>query len=291
MTGAPRTCPAGHVSLADDYCDTCGVAMDAAPPATSPPAAPSPAEDPHVDDTGLLPPGADAAEAGTVCPSCSTANPADALFCENCGYDFTTGAMPRPPTPVMPPPSAPPGPSASPGSPPSGTPSSVPPPTPATGATSPSPAATTPPPVPASANPSPALAEPWVAEVWIDPDWYADQQSTDRLPSPGLPTVVPLRQSSLLIGRASRSRGILPDLDLGSDPGISRRHAQLTGDGTRWFVEDLGSSNGTYVGGALGVLPRAPVPQGQRVEVRPDERVYLGAWTRIVIRKATPGEV
>jgi hypothetical protein len=23
----------------------------------------------------------------------------------------------------------------------------------------------------------------------------------------------------------------------------------------------------------------------------PDERVYLGAWTRIVVRRATPGEI
>ena len=110
------------------------------------------------------------------------------------------------------------------------------------------------------------------------------------LPSPGVPTVTPLRHSSILIGRASRSRGISPDLDLGSDTGISRRHAQLTTDGLRWFVEDLGSSNGTYVGGALGSLPKTPVPPGQKVEVRPDERVYVGAWTRIVIRKAAPGE-
>ena len=87
-----------------------------------------------------------------------------------------------------------------------------------------------------------------------------------------------------------RSRGISPDLDLGSDTGISRRHAQLTTDGQRWFVEDLGSSNGTYVGGALGALPTTPVPPGQKTEVRPDERVYVGAWTRIVIRRAAPGE-
>ncbi|WP_262347436.1 FHA domain-containing protein [Nocardioides dongxiaopingii] len=146
-------------------------------------------------------------------------------------------------------------------------------------------------PAPAPASTAPALAEQWVAEVWIDPDWYAEQQSTDPLPSPGLPVVVALRHTSVLIGRASRSRGIAPDLDLGTDTGISRRHAQLTTDGTRWFVEDLGSSNGTYVGGALGVLPTTPVTVGAKVEVRPDERVYVGAWTRIVVRRAAPGEI
>ena len=97
-----------------------------------------------------------------------------------------------------------------------------------------------------------------MAEIWIDPDWYADQKCTDPLPSPGLPAVVPLKNTSILIGRASRSRNITPDIDLSSDNGISRRHAQLTTDGTRWWVEDLGSSNGTYVGGASAPLPTTP---------------------------------
>ena len=243
-----QTCPAGHESASTDYCDTCGIAMGDPAPA---PAAASP------DDTGKLPITAPAAgPASDDCPSCGTTNPPNALFCENCGYDFTTGALPRP---IDPAPSA----------------LDLP----------------DPPAAPAPANPSPAPAETWVAEIWIDPDWYADQQSTDPLPSPGVPTVTPLRHTSVLIGRASRSRGISPDLDLGTDTGISRRHAQLTTDGQRWFVEDLGSSNGTYVGGALGELPKTPVPPGQKVEIRPDERVYLGAWTRIVLRKAAPGEV
>ena len=130
-----------------------------------------------------------------------------------------------------------------------------------------------------------------MAEIWIDPDWYADQQSTDPLPSPGLPDVVPLKNTSILIGRASRSRNITPDIDLSSDTGISRRHAQLTTDGSRWWVEDLGSSNGTYVGGAVDALPKTPVAAGQKQEVKTGDRIYLGAWTRIVVRKAAPGEV
>ncbi|WP_243057165.1 FHA domain-containing protein [Nocardioides sp. SR21] len=225
------TCPAGHESTATDYCDVCGLAMGA-PAAAAAPAAPA---DAPVDTTS--------------CPNCSAANPPNALFCEACGYDFTTGSMPRPLTP------------------PGGVPASS-----------------------AAENPSPPLTERWVAEVWIDPDWYADQESTDPLPSPGLPRVVPLKNTSILIGRASRSRNITPDIDLSSDNGISRRHAQLTTDGTRWWVEDLGSSNGTYVGDAVGALPSTPVPQGQKQEVSADDRIYVGAWTRIVVRKAAEGE-
>jgi hypothetical protein len=220
-------CPAGHESASTDYCDVCGIAMDASDTSVHPVAAPA------------------APVQGNTCPNCQTPNSPDALFCEACGYDFTTGSMPRPAAP----------------------------------------------PAPADANPAPPLDTPWVAEVWIDPDWYADQQSTDPLPSPGVPLVLPLRHTSVLIGRASRSRGITPDIDLSSDSGVSRRHAQLTTDGTRWWVEDLGSSNGTYVGDTVGVLPKTAIPVGQKTEIAADGRVYLGAWSRIMVRKAAPGEV
>ena len=228
-------CPAGHDSSATDYCDVCGVAMPSAGTSAGTESSAGPAAAP--------------APAGSDCPHCSAVNATDALFCEACGYDFTTGSLPRPAQ-------AP----AAPLTPPGG-------------------------------NISPALAAEWVAEVWVDPDWYADQESTDPLPSPGVPLVVALRNTSILIGRASRSRNISPDIDLSSDTGISRRHAQLTTDGSRWWVEDLGSSNGTYVGGAVDALPKTPVAPGQKQEFRTGDRIYLGAWTRLVIRKAAPGEV
>lgn len=225
-------CPAGHESAATDYCDVCGIAMDA----TTTLPVPAPVDAPAPADAGSVP-----------CPNCSAANSPDALFCESCGYDFTTGSMPRRDA--------------------------------VTAVDSP------------SANISPPIDAGWVAEVWVDPDWYTDQQSTDPLPSPGLPTVIPLRNTSILIGRASKSRNITPDIDLSSDTGISRRHAQLTTDGTRWWVEDLGSSNGTYVGNSLSALPKNPLVVGQKQEIADGDRIYLGAWTRIIIRKAAPGEI
>ncbi len=258
-----NVCPAGHDTAATDYCDTCGISMGAQPAAGP-------------DATSLLPTPSTPAADTTSCPHCQTANPPNALFCEACGYDFTTGSMPRPLSP------------------PDGSSGSSPAPADAGagGAGSAPGAGGAPAPAePVDANPAPALTDSWVAEVWIDPDWYTDQKSTDPLPSPGLPTVVPLRHTSVLIGRASRSRNITPDIDLSSDNGISRRHAQLTTDGTRWWVEDLGSSNGTYVAGSVASLPTTPVPPGQKQEVSGDDRIYVGAWTRIVIRRATDGEV
>jgi len=110
------------------------------------------------------------------------------------------------------------------------------------------------------------------------------------MPSAGLPGLVPLRERSVLVGRPSVSRNIHPQVDCGTDSGVSRRHCQLNTDGQRWWVEDLQSSNGTYVGPASGPLPSDPVPPGQRRELDEDDRVYLGTWTRLVVRRATPEE-
>jgi hypothetical protein len=131
----------------------------------------------------------------------------------------------------------------------------------------------------------------WVVEIWVDPDWHGAQDVDEACPSPGMPTVVPLRARSVLVGRTSTSRNIHPDVEVIGDTGVSRRHAQLTTDGRRWFVEDLASANGTYVGVAGAPLPVQPIAVGQRSEIPDDGRIYLGAWTRLVIRKALPSEV
>jgi hypothetical protein len=56
-------------------------------------------------------------------------------------------------------------------------------------------------------------------------------------------------------------------------------------------VEDLESSNGTFVAAASDPLPEEPIPVGVKRELDPDDRIYLGAWTRIVIRQATEDEL
>ncbi len=58
---------------------------------------------------------------------------------------------------------------------------------------------------------------------------------------PGAGQLVPVKHGSLVIGRASIS-----DLRL-QHGSISRRHAQLSRKGDRFYVKDLGSQNGTYV--------------------------------------------
>lgn len=63
------TCPQGHASSADDYCDVCGSQMTGAPAAPPSQAAPPPEA---------------AAES---CPICQT--PRAGQFCEVCGHDFS----------------------------------------------------------------------------------------------------------------------------------------------------------------------------------------------------------
>jgi hypothetical protein len=243
-------CPAGHDSTADDYCDVCGAPIDAT--AVLPTAAPAPSPAAPTSE-----PGATAAGAGSgqACPNCGTQNVAEALFCESCGYDFTTGSMPRPLA----------APEQQVAQPPANS-------------------------VPEDGAP-PAAQFSWVAELWIDPAWYEAQDSPDPLPSPGLPNTIPLRKTSILVGRTSQSRSIHPDIDCGSDSGVSRRQAQLTTDGSRWFVEDLESANGTFIGAASGALPEDPIAVGMKRELDPDDRIYVGAWTRLVIREATEDEI
>jgi hypothetical protein len=195
------------------------------------------------------------------------------MFCEGCGYDFTTGALPR----------TSPGAASAPGAPDAAG-------APAASSSLDLNAAAPDPAIQGGPSIAPAVPLEWVAELWVDPDWYAAQDSTDPCPSPGLPTVVPLTVRSLLIGRVSRSRGIHPEIDCDGDDAVSRRQAQLTTDGTRWFVEDLASSNGTYVGPPSGALPTQALTPGQRRELAEDDRVYVGAWTRIVVRRATDEE-
>jgi hypothetical protein len=131
----------------------------------------------------------------------------------------------------------------------------------------------------------------FVAEVSIDPDWYAAQQGPDPLPSPGSTEVVPLAKASVLVGRLSPSRDIHPDIDCEPDAAASRRQARLTSDGARWWVEDLDSVNGTFVAPAEDPIPEVPIPVGVKRELRPGDRMYVGAWTRILVRPATAEEL
>lgn len=334
-------CPEGHQSGATDYCDICGTPIDAgsgptgdAPPGPSLPGGPPPGSVLDLDPASPV--------ATQICPHCGGVNLEDALFCEACGYDFTTGAAPlddEPPTeaepegkqadgeqaaapdgsgPQEPPPA--PDPVKPPAADAPGTKEDEGEESPAADAVAsddaekeapdddaqhdaeeadgipgqPEPAAGPATTVgharPRHTPPSRDLAQAWVVEVWVDPDWYAVQQTEEACPSAGVPDIVVVRRNVVLVGRPSGSLGVRPDVDAGADSAVSRRHAQLTSDGRRWWIEDLGSSNGTFVGVVGEPLPTKALTSGHRVEIDRDDRIYVGAWTRLVLRQATASE-
>lgn len=60
------------------------------------------------------------------------------------------------------------------------------------------------------------------------------------------------------IGRWDADNGIFPDVDLDahdSDAKVSRRHARIIRNNGGYFIEDLGSTNGTYVNRGRRLLP------------------------------------
>src|SRR3954447_20127715 len=89
------TCPNGHASTASDYCDTCGVPIPAGAAAAPDPGAATPSAPPDASAAPAPASGAAAAPDPQACPNCGSPHDDAALFCEACGYDFTTGTMPR----------------------------------------------------------------------------------------------------------------------------------------------------------------------------------------------------
>jgi len=75
-------------------------------------------------------------------------------------------------------------------------------------------------------------------------------------------TKITLGEQPILIGRADDSTLVL------TDDFASSRHARLTNRSGQWYVEDLGSTNGTYldqqrVQGPLLIAPGQPIRIGQ----------------------------
>ena len=84
---ATVTCPAGHESSTDDYCDTCGAPIGAAPPAEEGGAT---GPRPIRGRAGGRGRGRARGGRGPACPGCG--EPVVGRFCESCGYDVEKGA-------------------------------------------------------------------------------------------------------------------------------------------------------------------------------------------------------
>ena len=82
----------------------------------------------------------------------------------------------------------------------------------------------------------------------------------------------PLSDDESQIGRWDADGGIFPDVDLDSDDPeakVSRRHARIMRRGEQYFIEDLGSTNGTFINRGRRLLPgdRQPLRDGDEIIV------------------------
>lgn len=73
-------------------------------------------------------------------------------------------------------------------------------------------------------------------------------------------TSIPLRGSGVLLGRNPECSLVL------DDDFASGRHARIFHEGNQWWVEDLGSTNGTHVQGQRLTAPVA-VREGSRLQI------------------------
>ncbi|MGW2812576.1 FHA domain-containing protein [Streptomyces sp. NPDC001415] len=154
----------------------------------------------------------------------------------------------------------------------------------------------TPPPPPEHGDDWPKAVPPpapagWSVTIGPDRDYFLAmmQRSGPEAAGLNLPAYSPEQQRPLsgnqvTIGRRRHSTGEAPDIDLSvppEDPGVSHQHAVLVQqpDGT-WAVVDQNSTNGTTVNGSSEpIQPYVPVP------LQDGDRVHVGAWTTITVRR------
>ena len=82
----------------------------------------------------------------------------------------------------------------------------------------------------------------------------------------------PLSDDESQIGRWDADGGIFPDVDLDADDPeakVSRRHARIIRRNGQYYVEDLGSTNGTFINRGRRLLPgdRHPLRDGDEIIV------------------------
>jgi len=279
-------CGAGNVP-GEAFCDFCGTPLEAPVPTAqevpelepvsqeaelvvaTAPAAP-PAEEPAAPEAEEL-----------TCPACGEAVTAGEAFCANCGASLVPAA-PQPVEEEAPPVEPEPAPVAEEAPPePEPAPEAVPvaeeaPPEPEP-APEPAPVAEEAPPEPEPA-PAPAEAttcpacgsEVEAGDAFCSACGFALQAAPAKAPPAEAPpapapaptgprlvivdsgAVIPLPAGDeIVVGREDPVSGVYPDVDLtphgGEEGGVSRQHARIVVEGGSYFVEDLDSTNFTFV--------------------------------------------
>jgi len=253
--GGTAKCPTcgAPVTPGKTFCDSCGAALGqaaSAPQYPGPTAAPEPA--------GAL-----------VCSNCNAPLEPGSIFCDMCGTPVSPVQEP-PPSPDLqpgypPPPAAPqPGYGAYP--PPGPQPGYPPPPAgpqPGYGAY--------PPPEPQPGYPPPQAGP---QSGYVPPGGYQPGYPMQgRLVVQGTNATLPFPpgKTEAIVGREDPVSGVFPEIDMtdhgGDEGGVSRRHARILVQGTQIFIEDLNSTNYTYVN-QQRLVPGQPHPLNNGDEVR-----------------------
>ena len=235
------------------FCDECGAQLGGLAPAAAPPVA-APAQ--PIPTAGAA-----------TCPTCGVPVTPGEPFCNNCGA--AVGApVPVPPSPVAAPGSFPPA-AGSPACPNCGAQlepgsnfcdmcgASV---------------GAAPPIQPPLSTPTPPVSAPPVTPA--PPAVYpAGAAVQGRLVVQGTNATLPFPpgKTEIVIGREDPVSGVFPEVDLtdhgGDEGGVSRRHARIFGQGAQVLIEDLNSTNYTYVN-QQKLTPGQPQPLNSGDEVR-----------------------
>jgi pSer/pThr/pTyr-binding forkhead associated (FHA) protein len=103
------------------------------------------------------------------------------------------------------------------------------------------------------------------------------QQQTARLLHIQTNTIIELSPNLSLIHMGKPNDRIPPDVDVSGFPNseiVSRVHADIRVEGDVYYIEDVGSSNGTYIN-------NLPLPLGNRHRLRPGDRISLGKGDKV----------
>ncbi len=234
------------------FCDECGAKLEEIPPdlPAAPPSQPAPTA------------------VATTCSVCGAPITPGEAFCDSCGARLDQGAA-KPASPPAAP--APPSQSAAPGPSPAptvlaGTPSpDVAPVCPSCGAQvepgsrfcdmcgAPLEAPTPQPAPPAPTPAPPPSAVPSQPTPVPSPPYQPGATVQGRLVVQGTNVTLPFPpgKTEIIVGREDPVSGIFPDVDLtdhgGDEGGVSRQHARIFAEGSQVLIEDLNSTNYTYV--------------------------------------------
>lgn len=124
----------------------------------------------------------------------------------------------------------------------------------------------------ASASEAAAPPAPPVQSAPLGPPPAQPQPGARLLMANG--TTLPLPpQPEVIVGREDPLMDQFPDIDLtpfgGSEQGVSRRHARLVREGSHYFIEDLESTNHTFVN-------QQRVKPGERQQLQAGDQVRFG---------------